>query len=122
MEDQNFSQSKEVRYTNVSSDERTLAILVHILSIFFWIFPGLIIYLIKKDESPYVAEHAKEALNFQISITLFYIISGILVLLLIGLLMMLVVYCINLIFCILATIKAADNVLYKYPFSIRLVK
>jgi uncharacterized Tic20 family protein len=122
MEDQNFSQSKEIKYTNVSSDERTLAILVHLLSIFFWIFPGLIVYLLKKDESPYVAEHAKEALNFQISITIFYMISGILVLLLVGLLMMMVVYFVSLVLCIIATIKAADNVLYKYPFNIRLIK
>lgn len=122
MEEQNFSQSKEIKYANVSSDERTMAILCHVLGIFFWIFPALIIYLIKKDESTYVAEHAKEALNFQISITIFYIISGILVLLLIGLLMIWLVYMANIIFCIIATIKASDNILYKYPFNIRLVK
>ena len=120
--EQNFSQSQEVKYANVSSDERTLAILVHVLSIFFWIIPGLIIYLLKKEESQYVAEHAKEALNFQISITIFYIISGILVLLLVGILFMIAVYFGSIILCIIATIKASDNVLYRYPFSIRMVK
>lgn len=122
MEQQNFSQSNETRYTNVSSDERTMAILVHILSIFFWIFPGLIIYLLKKDESSYVAEHAKEALNFQISLTIFYIISGVLVLLLVGLLFFVILYFANIILCVIATIKANDNILYRYPFSIRFVK
>lgn len=122
MEQQNFSQSSETQYTNVSSDERTMAILSHVLGIFFWIFPSLIIYLLKKDESKYVAEHSREALNFQISITIFYIISGILVLLLIGLLMIWVVYIANIILCIIATIKASDNILYRYPFNIRLIK
>lgn len=122
MEQQNFSQSSETQYTNVSSDERTLAILSHVLGIFFWIFPSLIIYLLKKDESKYVAEHSREALNFQISITIFYIISGILVLLLIGLLMIWIVYIANIILCIIATIKASDNILYRYPFNIRLIK
>jgi uncharacterized protein len=122
MENQNFSQSKEIQYTNVSGDERTMAILCHVLSIFFWIFPSLIIYLIKKDESKYVAEHAKEALNFQISITIFYIISAFLALLLIGFLLMFIIYVGSIILCIIATIKAADNVLYKYPFSVRLIK
>jgi uncharacterized protein len=121
MENQNFSQSKEIQYTNVSGDERTMAILCHVLSIFFWIFPSLIIYLLKKDESKYVAEHAKEALNFQISITIFYIISAFLALLLIGFLLMFIIYVGSIILCIIATIKAADNVLYKYPFSVRLV-
>jgi uncharacterized protein len=121
MENQNFSQSKEIQYTNVSGDERTMAILCHVLGIFFWIFPSLIIYLLKKDESKYVAEHAKEALNFQISITIFYIISAFLALLLIGFLPMFIIYVGSIILCIIATIKAADNVLYKYPFSVRLV-
>jgi uncharacterized protein len=122
MEQQNFSQSSEIKYANVSSDERTMAILVHILSIFFWIFPGLIIYLIKKDESPYVAEHAKEALNFQISVTILSIIGIILSIIIIGIFVLIAVGLLNLILCIIATIKASDNIVYKYPFSIRLVK
>lgn len=122
MEEQNFSQSTEIKYANVSSDERTMAILVHVLSIFFWIFPGLIVYLLKKDESPYVSEHAKEAMNFQISVTIYYIIGIILSLLIIGIFVLIAVGLMNLILCIIATIKASDNVLYRYPFTIRLIK
>jgi len=122
MEQQNFSQSTEVKYANVSSDERTMAILSHVLSIFFWIFPGLIIYLLKKDESPYVSEHAKEAMNFQISVTIYCIIGIILSLILIGIFVLIAVGLMNLILCIIATIKASDNVLYRYPFTIRLIK
>jgi uncharacterized Tic20 family protein len=99
-----------------------MAILCHVLGIFFWIFPALIIYLMKKDESNYVAEHAVEALNFQISITIFYFISGILVFLLIGFLLIWILCIANIILCIIATIKASDNILYKYPFNMRLVK
>ena len=122
MEEQNFSQSKEIKYPNVSSYERTMAILCHVLGIFLRIFPTLIIYLMKKDESNYVAEHAKEALNFQISITIFYFISGILFFLLIGFLLIWILCIANIILCIIATIKASDNILYKYPFNMRLVK
>lgn len=122
MEQQNFSQSSEIKYANVSSDERTMAILVHVLSVFFWIFPGLIIYLLKKDESPYVSEHAKEAMNFQISVTIYCIIGIILSLLIIGIFVLIAVGLMNLILCIIATIKASDNVLYRYPFTIRLIK
>jgi uncharacterized Tic20 family protein len=122
MEEQTFSQSKEIKYTNVSSDERTLAILCHVLGIFFWIFPSLIIYLLKKDESNYVAEHAKEALNFQISITIYSIIGILLLIVIIGVFVLIAVGLLSLILCIIATIKASDNIVYKYPFSIRLVK
>ena len=66
--EQNFANSSEIRYAQVSGDERSIAILTHVLSIFFSIIPALIIYLVKKDESRYVAEHANEVLNFQICI------------------------------------------------------
>jgi uncharacterized protein len=122
MEQQNFSQSSETKYASVSGDERTMAILSHVLSIFFWIFPGLIIYLMKKDESPYVAEHAKEALNFQITVAIYCIIGIILSLIIVGIFVLIAVSLLNLVLCIIATIKASDNVLYRYPFTIRLIK
>ena len=120
--EQQFTQSTEIRYTNVSSDERTMALLVHVLSIFFWIFPGLIVYLLKKDESPYVGEQAKEALNFQISVAIYYVIGVVLSLILIGIFVLIAVGVLNLILCIVATIKASDNVVYRYPLCIRLIK
>ena len=66
-----------------SSDEKTLAILSHILTIVSSFIAPLIIYLLKKDESPYVREHAKESLNFQITV---FIICAILFVTIIGIL------------------------------------
>lgn len=102
-----------------TGDERTLAILVHVLSIFFWIFPGLILYLAKRDESPYVAEHAREALNFQITMTLLAIVLAIS---LIGILFLWVPGIIDIVLCIVAAIRAGDDRLYRYPMTLRLVK
>ncbi len=120
--EQGFSQSSEIKYANVSSDERTMAILCHVLSIFFWFIPALIIYLIKKDESSYIAEQAKEALNFQISLFIYYMISFVLMLLLIGVFLFIAVYFASIILCIIAAVKASNDVLYRYPLSIRLIK
>jgi hypothetical protein len=102
-----------------NGDERTLAILVHVLSIFFWILPGLIIYLLKKDESSFVAEHAKEAMNFQLTLTLLYIVLAISI---VGLIFLWVPYVIQLVLCIVAAIRASDLKLYKYPMTLRLIK
>ncbi len=120
--EQNFAQLKEVRYANVSSDERSIAILTHVLSIFFSIIPALIIYLVKRDQSPYVAEHAKEALNFQISILIYCIICIPLIFLIVGIFLLIAIGIGSLILYILAAVKAADDVLYRYPFSIRFIK
>ncbi|MDO6433930.1 DUF4870 domain-containing protein [Flavitalea sp. BT771] len=102
-------------------DERTLAILSHILAI----IPGvgflapLVIYLLKKNDSAFVAANAKESLNFQLTIILLYII---LFITLIGVLLFWVVGILNTVLVIVATIRAAENRIYRYPISIRLIR
>jgi len=105
-----------------SSDERTMAILSHILCIIGSFIAPLIIYLLKKDESSYVKEHALESLNFQITMIIVYIISGVLIFILIGFLLIWALGIINLILIIIATIKASEDKLYRYPFNFRLIK
>jgi hypothetical protein len=100
-------------------DERTLAILVHVLSIFFWIVPGLVLYLVKKDESAFVSDHAKEAMNFQISMTILYVV---LLISLVGILFLWVPWLIQLVACIVAAIRASEEKLYRYPLTLRLIK
>lgn len=101
------------------SDEKTLALLSHILTIVAPILAPLIIYLVKKDESPYVAYHAKESLNFQISIAIYVILLFISI---IGILLVWVVGLLAFVLVILATIKASEGQFYKYPLCIRLIK
>jgi uncharacterized protein len=102
-----------------TSDERTMAILVHVLSIFFWIIPALVIYIVKKDESKWVAEHAKENLNFQITWTLVAIAMAITI---IGLVVIWIVPIFMTIVFIVATIRASENKMYRYPATWRLIK
>ncbi len=102
-----------------TGDERTMAILVHVLSIFFWIIPALVIYLIKKDESKFVAYHAKEQLNFQLTMTIVY---AIMIITIVGLLFIWIPGIIALVLCIVAAIKASDLKLYRFPLTIRLIK
>jgi len=120
--EQNFANSSEIRYAQVSSDERSIAILTHVLSIFFSFIPALIIYLVKRDESHYVGEHAKEALNFQLSMFIYCIICIPLIFLIIGIFFLIAIGIGTLILCIVASVKAADDVLYRYPFAIRFIK
>jgi uncharacterized Tic20 family protein len=104
-----------------TSEDRTLAILAHLLTFVAPILAPLIIYLVKKNESEFVSTHAKEALNFQISLIIYYIIAGILVFVLIGFALLAVLGICNLILVIIAAIRASENKLYRYPFCIRLI-
>ena len=104
-----------------NSDERVLAILSHILAIVpgIGILGPLVIYLVKKDESGFIAANARESLNFQLTIILLYII---LFITLIGVLLWWVVAILNLVLVIVASIRASENKIYRYPISFRLVK
>jgi uncharacterized Tic20 family protein len=107
-----------------AGDDKTFCILAHILGIVASLFGPLIIWLIKKDESPAVDAHGKEALNFQITMAIALLVAVILSVVTCGVLFFLpfipVVY--NIVMCIIATMKASEGVLYRYPATLRLVK
>src|SRR5258707_863879 len=106
-----------------TSDERLLAILSHLLAIVpgIGILGPLVIYLLKKDESSFVAANARESLNFQLTIIILWIISFILMLVLVGFLLIWLVNILNTVMVIIATVKAAENRIYRYPVSLRLI-
>ncbi|MET9247152.1 DUF4870 domain-containing protein [Nonomuraea sp. NPDC003709] len=103
------------------TDDTTMAMLSHLLGLLVsWVGP-LIIYLMKKDESPYVRDQAAEALNFQITMFIGYVISGILTIIFIGLLLLPVVWILSLIFHIQAAMATNKGEPYRYPFAVRLI-
>ena len=110
-----------------SKDERTWAMLCHISTFCGMIIPfgnilvPLIIWLIKKDALPFVADQGKEVLNFQISMVIYLIISGILCFLLIGIPILIGLIIFDFIITIIATVNANDGKYYRYPITIRFI-
>jgi uncharacterized Tic20 family protein len=119
MEDKSYLGTDTEPATPPTSDEKTLALLSHVLTFVSSFLAPLIIYLVKKDESAFVSHHAKESLNFQITV---FIISIVLIVTIIGILLLWLVGLLALVLVIVATIKANEGKLYRYPFSIRLIK
>jgi uncharacterized protein len=90
-----------------------------------WLGP-LIVYLVKKDAHPYIREHAREALNFNLSIFLYLLVGGIitffLVLFLVGLLLIPIWFALAiawLVLTIVGAVKASNGEQYRYPLTIR---
>jgi uncharacterized Tic20 family protein len=103
------------------TDDTSMAMLSHLLGLLAsWIGP-LIIYLLKKDESPYVRDQAAEALNFQITMFIGYFVAGILTIVFIGILLLPIVWIVSLIFHIQAAMATNKGERYRYPFAIRLI-
>jgi uncharacterized protein len=108
-------------------NKKTWGMLTHLLalSVFVGIPFGnvigpLIIYLIKKDEYEFVAEQGREVLNFQITWSMIFIISAIMIVVGIGILMLIAFGVAWLVLVILGSISASNGTRYKYPFTVEL--
>ncbi|MGH8182480.1 MAG: DUF4870 domain-containing protein [Rhodanobacteraceae bacterium] len=93
-----------------------------------WFLGPLIIWLIKKDTMPFVNDQAKEALNFNITVAIIFVILTILGVLTLGLgflfalPLMVIIGIAALVLIIIAAIKANEGVAYRYPLTLRLIK
>jgi uncharacterized Tic20 family protein len=114
--------SKDARMWAMFCHLAGLAGLLPMTPVFGSIIAPLIIWQIKKDNSEFVDEHGKEALNFQISILIYALAAGLLCFVCIGLFLLPAVYIFDLIFLLIAAVKANNGERYCYPLSIRFIK
>jgi uncharacterized Tic20 family protein len=102
-------------------DDRNMAILCHIGGILTGFIIPLIIWLIKKDQSKFVDDQGKEALNFQITMLLGHIVGGLTFCIHMGILN-LAIWVLTIVFGILATVAVSKGQRYRYPLTIRMIK
>lgn len=113
--------------TIANKDERTLGFVAHLLFFAGWIVPfgnvigPLILWQMKKDESSFVAEHAKESLNFQLTCTILAFACVPLCLILIGVFLLIALVVFQVVYVILAAVSANEGRLYRYPLTFRFV-
>jgi hypothetical protein len=113
--------AKEVNQEAINQETKNIALLLWIGSIFFGFIPGLILYLVKKDDA-YIQDQSKEALNWSITAIIGYVAGVILTMILIGVLVMAAVGICHLVFCIMGAIAVSNGKPFRVPFAIRLIK
>jgi len=104
------------------SDEKLYSVLTHVGGIVFNFIVPLITYLVFKDRGPFVREHTRQALNFQLTMTIGYVAGAILSVIGIGVLISFAAGILSLVFGIIAAIKANNGEMYKYPVAIQFIK
>lgn len=82
----------------------------------------LVIWFLKKDQDSFLNESGREAVNFQISFTIYATIAGLAFFILIGFVLFPIVLIAHIIFTIIGTLKANKNETYRYPFTLRFIK
>jgi uncharacterized Tic20 family protein len=111
------------------AQERNWAVFAHLSALFGLIVWGigsvlgpLVVWLIKKDEMPFLDDQGREALNFQITVFLAGLVCSALIFVLIGLPLLFALGVFDLVFVVIGAIKASEGVAYRYPVNLRLIK
>jgi len=117
----------------INKDARMWAMFCHLAGLVGLLVPivgsivaPLIIWQIKKNDFPFVDQQGKEAVNFQISMSMYLLISAILWVPLsfvcIGIFIPVAIGIVDLVFLLIAAVKANDGFHYRYPLTIRFIK
>ena len=112
-----------------TQDERTWGMFAHLSAFAVFVFPlggniiaPLIIWLTRRESSAFVEMEAKEALNFNISVAIGWVVCGSLFFVLIGVPLAAVLSLYWVVMAVIAGVKTSEGVGYRYPFTLRLVK
>lgn len=121
MDFQNGSENPQ-RFQNVPKDDRTMAMILWVLSFFTSFIGPLIIWLMKKDESPFINQQGKNYFNYAISYSIYGVVSYILTLIIIGIIPLIAVCIASLVYTIMAIIAVNKGEDYVVPLSIPIIK
>ena len=111
-----------------STEAKQWAFFAHLSALVGFVIPfgsllgPLIIWQMKKNEMPFVDDQGREALNFQITMAIAFVVCCVLMLILIGFLLAAIVGLVDIIYTIIAAIAANNGQTYRYPFNLRLIK
>lgn len=115
-------------YPAYSSEERNWAMFTHLAALAFFLPFGrilgpLIIWLIKRDEFPFVEGQGKESLNFQLSIFIYQLCCiPLIFFFFLGIPLLIFLAIFRLIMVIIAAIKTGADEQFRYPLSMKLIR
>ena len=87
-----------------------------------WIVGPLTVYLIKKDQYPSVRDNAVEAMNFNITCLLAAIACIPLIFVCVGMFLLPAIGVLQIVLVIVAGMKAGDGTVFRYPWTLRLIR
>lgn len=116
------SSTQKNAFQPVPQEQRTMAMLLWLLNIFTGLIGPLIIWLIKKDESPFINQQGKNYWNYVISYFIYGIAATLLCFILIGFLILPILVIASTVYSIIAIVKTNQGEDYEVPLSIRFIK
>jgi len=99
-----------------SDADTTLAVVTHLLGLFTWVVGPLVVLLVADDE--FVDENARNAVNWQLFLGLYSLVGIVLSVVLVGVFVLMIVGLLDVVFCVVAAVKAADDEAWSYPLTL----
>ncbi|MHC4499506.1 MAG: DUF4870 domain-containing protein [Planctomycetota bacterium] len=105
----------------IAKEARELSMLIHLLGIVGFFAP-LVIWLHGKDKDDFVNEHGRAAMNYQVSIIMYYLACWILCFVIVGIFLLIALIVMHIVFVILGAVRAYKGKPWQYPIAIRFLK
>lgn len=113
----------------IPKEERQWAAFAHLSALLILVLPPiggvlgpLIVWILKKDDMPFVRDQGRESLNFQITMLIAMAVAALLMLVVIGFVLMPLLVLIDFVLVLVATLQVVDGKPYRYPFNLRLLQ
>jgi uncharacterized protein len=118
----------EYALPELTSDAKNWAVICHLSALLGVPLPlvghvvgPLVVWMLKKDDHPFIDDQGKEAVNFQISMAIYMLVAGLMICIVIGIALLPILWVTNLVFVIIAAVAASRGEAYRYPMTIRLI-
>ena len=117
----------EAHLPELTSEARNWAMLCHLIALlampfgFGHVVGPLVVWLLKRNEHPFVDDQVKESLNFQISITIYTALLLPTLCIFVGFVFIPALWIVNVVFIVIASVRASNGMVYRYPLTIRLI-
>ena len=117
-----------VPVAEIPKEERQWAAFSHLAALLILVAPPvggvigpLVIWILKKDDMPFVRQEGRESLNFQITVLIAMCVAALLMLVVVGFVLLPLIALANIVLVVVASLQASDGKPYRYPFSLRLI-
>jgi len=117
-----FKEFSNFQFENTKKEDTQLLALLHLSGLFVLLFPPILIWLWKKDQIKDIDKHAKDVINFQITMWIYLFVGTLLIVLIIGIPLLIFLGIFSSIIIVLNTIKVLNKQPYKYPFTKQFLK
>ncbi len=120
--------SEQFYQAELTKGQKDMGMLVHASGFAGYLIPfgnilgPLIVWLMKRDEMPFVDSCGRNCINFKLSMMIYFCVSFILMFVGIGFLLLGILAVVDIIFTVIAIIKASDGISYEYPLTIKFLK